>query len=70
MKRTKLESETKKIHKEVVELISTEEKIKSLSLFVDNVMKGAKQLPKEELVKLGRLVKKGRFNTLKQKGLL
>ena len=65
-----LEEESVKIEKDIEELISSEEKRKSLSLFIDEVMKGAKQLSKEELVELGRSVKKGRFEKLKQMGLV
>lgn len=64
-----LEAETKKIEGEVEELISLEEKRKLLSLFIDKVMKSAKRLSKEELVKLGKEVKKGRFEKLKRQGL-
>lgn len=65
-----LESDVDKIEQEVKGLISLEEKRKLLSLFVDEVMKGAKQLNKDELIKLGREVKKGRFEKLKQMGLV
>jgi len=37
---------------------------------MDEVMKGAKQLSGEELVKLGRDFRKGRFEKLKQMGLV
>lgn len=65
-----LKEESVKIEREVEELISLEEKRKLLSLFIDEVMKGGKQLSKEELVKLGREIKEGRFEELKQKGLV
>jgi len=42
-----LQGEGKKIEKEVGELIAFEEKRKLLSIFIDEVMKGAKQLSKE-----------------------
>lgn len=65
-----LEEEIGNIEKEVKELISLEEKHKLLSLFMDEVMKGAKQLSEEEIVELGREVKRGRFEKLKQLGLV
>jgi SpoVK/Ycf46/Vps4 family AAA+-type ATPase len=65
-----LGEEMGKIEREVKELISLEEKRKLLSLFIDEVMKGAKQLSEEELVELGREVKRGRFEKLKQLGLV
>ena len=65
-----LEEESVKIEKDIEELISSEEKRKLLSLFIDEVMKGSKQLSKEELIELGRSVKKGRFEKFKQMGLV
>lgn len=65
-----LKKDVNRIEKEVEELVSFEEKRKLLSLFIDEVMKGAKQLTEEELVKLGREFKKGRFEKLKQMGLV
>ena len=65
-----LEEDAEKLEKDVEELIALEEKRKLLSLFVDEVMKGAKQLSNEELVKLARDTKKGRFEELKQMGLV
>jgi len=59
-----LEGEVGKIEKEVEELILMEEKRKLLSMFVDEVMGGAKELSREELVKLGREIKKGRSEKL------
>jgi hypothetical protein len=53
-----------------MELISAEEKRKLISLFIDEVMKGAKQLTEDELIKLGREIKKGRFENLKKTGLV
>jgi len=58
------------IKSEVNELISMQEKRKLLSLFVDEIMKGAGQLSEDELVKLGRQFKKGRFEKLKQMGVV
>jgi hypothetical protein len=65
-----LRGEVSKIEREIEELISLEEKRKLLSLFMDEVMKDAKQLSADELVKLGREIKKGRFEKLKQMGLV
>lgn len=65
-----LKKETGKIKKEVAELISLEEKRKLLSLFIDEVMKGAKNLSKDEIIRLGRNIKKGRFEKLKHAGLV
>ena len=65
-----LEGEEKKIEKEVGELISFEEKRKLLVIFIDEIMKGSKQLNKEDLIKLEREIKKGRFQKLKEKGLV
>ena len=65
-----LEEDANKLEKDVEELIASEEKRKLLSLFVDEVMKGAKQLNEEKLLKLGRELKKGRFEKLKQMGLV
>ena len=65
-----LEEEANKLEKDVEELIASEEKRKLLSLFMDEVMKGAKQLNEEKLLKLGRELKKGRFEKLRQMGLV
>ena len=65
-----LEEDTEKIERDVEELILSEEKRKRLALLIDDIMKGAKQLSEFELVKLGRDVKKGRFEKLKQMGLV
>ncbi|RZN40083.1 MAG: hypothetical protein EFT35_03390 [Methanophagales archaeon ANME-1-THS] len=65
-----LGEEMEMIEREVKELISLKEKRKLLSLFIDEVMKGANQLSEEELVELGREVKRGRFEKLKQLGLV
>jgi len=65
-----LRGEVGKLEREIEELISWEEKRKLLSLFMDEVMKDAKQLSADELVKLGREIKKGRFEKLKQMGLV
>ncbi len=65
-----LRGEVSKIEREIEELISLEDKRKLLSLFIYEVMKDAKQLCADELVKLGREIKKGRFEKLKQMGLV
>lgn len=65
-----LKEESTKIEKDIEELISSEEKRKLLSLFIDEVMKDAKQLSESELIKLGREVKKSRFEKLKHMGLV
>ena len=65
-----LKEDMERIKREVMELISAEEKRKLISLFIDEVMKGAKQLTEDELIKLGREVKKGRFEKLKKMGLV
>jgi hypothetical protein len=65
-----LKEDMERIKKEVMELISAEEKRKLLNLFVDEAMKGTKQLTEDELIKLGREIKKGRFEKLKKMGLV
>ena len=65
-----LRGEVGKLEREIEELIAWEEKRKLLSLFMDEVMKDAKQLSEDELVKLGREFKKGRFEKHKQMGLV
>ena len=65
-----LEEETERIERKIEEFVSTEEKRKLLSLFIDEVMKGAKQLSEDELVKLGREVKRGRAEKLRETGLV
>mgnify|MGYP001578018402 FL=1 len=65
-----LKEESTKIEKDIEELISSEEKRKLLSLFIDEVMKDAKQLSESELIKLGREVKKSRFEKLKHMELV
>ena len=65
-----LEEDSKRLEKDVSEFIAVEEKRKRLLLFMDEVMKGAKQLSDEELVKLSREFKKGRAEKLRQMGLM
>lgn len=64
-----LEGETERIEREIEELVSSEEKRKLISAFIDEAMKGADQLSKEELIKLGREVKRGRAEKLHEMGL-
>jgi len=65
-----LRGEVSKIEREIEELISLDEKRKLLSLFMVEVIKDAKQLSADELFKLGREIKKGRFEKLKQMGVV
>ena len=65
-----LEEDAEKLERDVEEFIAIEEKRKLLSLFIDEVMKGAKQLSNEELVAFARELKKGRFEELKHMGLV
>lgn len=65
-----LEEEAQRIEREIEELVSSEEKRKLLSRFIDEVMKGAKQLSEDELVELGREVKRGRAERLREIGLV
>jgi hypothetical protein len=53
-----LEGEKKSIEIKVGEMISLEEKKKLLSDFIDKAMEGAKQLSDEELVEMGRELKR------------
>jgi hypothetical protein len=59
-----LESEKPRIKKRIGELIVFEEKRKKLLNFIDEIMNDAKNLDDEELVKLGRKLKKDRFKKL------
>lgn len=63
-----LKEESIKIEREMREIVSLQEKRKLLSLFMDEIMKNAKQLSNAELIKLGRELKKGRFRKLRQAG--
>lgn len=65
-----LKEDAKKIEKEVQDFIEQEKKRKLLSILIEEVMKGTKQLNEKEIVKLGREIKKGRAEKLKQLGLL
>jgi hypothetical protein len=66
---TILEGEKVRLAKRVEELVMLEAKRKKLLEFIDEVMKGAKQLSDEELVKFGREIKQGRFKKLNEQGL-
>jgi len=59
-----LKNEKTRLQKQIVELIVFEEKRKKLLKFIDEIMKDAENLDDEELVELGRKIKKGRFNKL------
>ncbi len=65
-----LRGEVKRLEDEVNELVSMEEKRKLLSMFFDEIMKGARQLTEEEVIKLGRNLKKGRADKLRSMGLV
>ena len=64
-----LQGEKSKLEKRIEELVSFEAKRKRLLVLIDEIMKGGKQLTDDELVKLGRDIKHGRFNKLKKQGL-
>jgi len=59
-----LKSEKTRLKKRIVELIVFEEKRKKLLKFIDEIMKDADDLNDEELVKLGKKIKKGRFKKI------
>ncbi|MFO8077645.1 MAG: hypothetical protein R6U21_03255 [Thermoplasmatota archaeon] len=59
-----LKNEKTRLQKQIVELIVFEEKRKKLLKFIDEIMKDAENLDDEELVELGRKIKKDRFNKL------
>jgi len=59
-----LKSEKTRLKKRIGELIVFEEKRKKLLKFIDEIMKDADDLNDEELVKLGRKIKKGRFKKI------
>ncbi|MBI2676324.1 MAG: hypothetical protein HYX24_07735 [Candidatus Aenigmarchaeota archaeon] len=60
-----LKGEKERLERQIEEFISFEAKRKMLLEFIDDVMKGSKQLSDEELVELSRKVKKGRFEKAK-----
>jgi hypothetical protein len=64
-----LKEEKPKLEKRIEELVVFEEKRKKLLKFIDELMKGAKNLSDDDLVKLGRKIKDGRFKNLKKQGL-
>ena len=51
-------------------MVLEEEKRKTLSLLFEKLLSGGKQIPDEELVEMGRMVKKGRYTKLKEQGLV
>lgn len=55
-----LKSEKTRLKKRIGELIVFEEKRKKLLKFIDEIMKDADNLSDDELIKLGRKIKKGR----------
>ena len=59
-----LEGERKALEIKVSSVINLEEKRKFLSDLMDEMLRGGKQLSDEELVSLGRMVKKGRAERL------
>lgn len=64
-----LKKEKPRLEKRIEELVIFEEKRKKLLSFIDEIMKGAKNLSQGDLVKLGREIKQGRFKKLKKQGL-
>jgi len=64
-----LKKEKPKLEKRIEELVIFEEKRKKLLSFMDEIMKGGKNLNQGDLVKLGREIKQGRFKKLKKQGL-
>lgn len=65
-----LEGEVEQVKRRVSEEIAFEAKRRALLDFIDEVMKGAKQLSDEELVRLGKEIKKGRSEKLRKRGLV
>lgn len=64
-----LKGEKPRLEKRIEELVVFEEKRRKLLGFIDELMKGAKNLNNTDLVKLGREIKRGRFKKLKKQGL-
>jgi len=64
-----LKKEKPRLEKRIEELVIFEEKRKKLLSFIDESMKGGKNLSQGDLVKLGREIKQGRFRKLKKQGL-
>lgn len=58
------------LERRIMEMVNFEAKRKALLNFLDEAMKGAAELSDEELVNLGRKIKKGRFEKLKKRGLM
>jgi len=59
-----------KLEKVIEEALLHEARKRALIKLSDEMMKGAKQLSDEELVRLGRELKKGRYEDLRKKGLV
>jgi predicted lipid carrier protein YhbT len=55
-----LEDDKSRLERQIEELIASEEKSKKLLNFIDELMKGVKNLIDDDLIKLGRELKKGR----------
>jgi len=64
-----LKKEKPRLEKRIEELVIFEEKRKKLLGFIDEIMKGGKNLNRADLVKFGREIKQGRFKKLKKQGL-
>ena len=64
-----LKKEKPRLEKRIEELVIFEEKRKKLLSFIDEIMKGGKNLSQGDLVKLGREIKHGRSRNLKKQGL-
>ena len=65
-----LKKEKPQLEKRLEELVLFEEKRKKLLQFIDSLMKGGKNVGDDELVRLGRDLKKNRYETLKKQGLV
>lgn len=65
-----LSDEKNFLERRIMEMVNFEAKRKALLNFLDEAMKGAAELSDEELVNLGRKIKKGRFEKLKKRGLM
>jgi len=65
-----LSDEKNFLKRRIMEMVNFEAKRKALLNFIDEAMKGAAELSDEELVNLGREIKKGRFEKLKKRGLV
>ena len=65
-----LETEKPRLEQNINDLVVFEVKRKKLLAFMDEVMRGARQLSDRDLVKYGRELKQGRFKKLKKQGLV